>query len=75
MEEILKIRLRACCEPHVHVSDSLCLNKWCSIGVSEVYFNAKFKIFSENIAYCVCFANFFTFSVDTHICLMSCLEI
>ena len=36
---------------YIHVLDSLCLKKWCSIMISEVYFVAKYKKFPVGIAY------------------------
>ena len=53
--------------------DSLRLNKWCNIRLSEGYFVAKYKKIVRGIAYYVGFANIFAFftSIHTHVCYTS----
>ena len=49
------------CASYVHVFDSLCLNRWCSIRLSEGYFIAKYKKFPGWITYFARFASISAF--------------
>ena len=53
----------------MHGFDSLQLNKWCNISLSEGYFVAKYKKLSGGIAFCVDFASVSAFitSMHTHV--------
>ena len=56
-------------DSYVHVFDSLRLNKWCNVRISEVFFGAKYKQFPRGITYCVSFANVSSFFIfmQTHV--------